>query len=371
VAHSRDALEEMTREDLLAEARRIGARRPEVMTRVELVDEVLRLTTPNPIERKKVRGWLGVARDLVASVVEQGLNLPDAAAMIRGDIRFEPLRAPQSPVATVTLAEIYGAQGHYDRAFGILDEVLVKEPEHEVARRLRDRLSIERGSRKSGERAAKAEDVAPSEDVASLADAAPEADLEPDSSVDGFTLIPPHEASVADEPHADSEPPVPNGDPEPLLDSSEELPTLAPPPERRNAAREVAAVVAWTGADTAAVYFELGNEQDGAAPLMVRVLEVRPRPTGAERAVHDVPITGTRGTARVYHLEPGSVIRAAIGWTERGEFKALTVAALVHLGVNGKTAVTWSPRKTVDYRVLAERGSKALSPPSSSSDAHA
>src|ERR1700753_2042482 len=111
----RAVLEEMVREELVIEARRVGVKRPEVMTRVELVDEVLRLGTPNPVERKEVRGWLGVARDLLASAVEVGLNLPDAAAMMRGEVRLEPLRE-QAPVATVTLAEIYGAQGHLDRA---------------------------------------------------------------------------------------------------------------------------------------------------------------------------------------------------------------------------------------------------------------
>jgi hypothetical protein len=147
----RAALEAMDRETLLAEACRHGVKRAEVMTRVELTDEILRLGVPNPTERKQIRGWLGVARDLVASVVDKGLNLPDAAAVIRGDARFEPLRAPHAPVATVTLAEIYGAQGHFSRALGILDEVLDKEADHHVARRLRDRIeSIARERRGGG-----------------------------------------------------------------------------------------------------------------------------------------------------------------------------------------------------------------------------
>jgi hypothetical protein len=145
----RTALEALVRDELVVEARRFGVKRPEVMTRVELVDEVLRLGTPNPVERKKVRGWLGVARDLIASAVEVGLNLPDAAAMIRGDVRFESLHPEQPPVATVTLAEIYGAQGHFDRALGMLDEVLEREPEHEVARRLRAKLVADRDGKRA------------------------------------------------------------------------------------------------------------------------------------------------------------------------------------------------------------------------------
>jgi hypothetical protein len=165
MALDRDALEALGREQLISEARRFGVRRPEVMTRVELIDEVLRLGTPNPVERKKVRGWLGVARDLVADIVEQGLNLPDAAAMIRGDFRFEPLKPVQPPVATVTLAEIYGAQGHFQKALAILDEVLGKEPDHEAARKLRDRLERERASvsRPPAAVAASAPEVLPEE----------------------------------------------------------------------------------------------------------------------------------------------------------------------------------------------------------------
>jgi len=146
MALDRAALEGLGRDELIREARRFGVKRPEVMTRVELVDEMLRLGTPSPVERKKVRGWLGVARDLVADLVEQGLNLPDAAALIRGDVKFEPLKPVQPPVATVTLAEIYGAQGHFKKALAILDEVLDQEPDHDAARKLRTRLERERAA---------------------------------------------------------------------------------------------------------------------------------------------------------------------------------------------------------------------------------
>jgi hypothetical protein len=153
----RAVLEAMMREQLIAKALEVGVVKPEVLTRIELVDEILRLGTPDRDERRRVRGWLGVARDLLASIVEQGLNLPDAAALIRGDVSFKPVRAPQAPVATVTLAEIYGAQGHFERAVEILDEVLSKEPEHRLARKLRDQLQERRGARS----AAPAQDAVP------------------------------------------------------------------------------------------------------------------------------------------------------------------------------------------------------------------
>jgi hypothetical protein len=139
------ALDQMSREDLIGRARVLGVERPEVMTRMELKDEIVRRSETDVVQRQRARGWLGVARDLVAGVVESGLNLPDAAALIRGEARENEWKGPP-PVATVTLAEIYAHQGHLDRALGILDEVIAKESDHEAARALRERLQQERGA---------------------------------------------------------------------------------------------------------------------------------------------------------------------------------------------------------------------------------
>jgi hypothetical protein len=141
------ALSHLSREELIERARRLGTSRPELLTRAELRDEIVRRTASDENQKRAARGWFGVARDLVASVVEQGLHLPDAAALIRGegdlDARY------QAPVATVMLAEIYASQGHVARARRMLDEVLNVEPDHEAARTLRDRL----GNKPAGETA--------------------------------------------------------------------------------------------------------------------------------------------------------------------------------------------------------------------------
>ncbi len=310
-AVDRAALENLARDALLAEARRTGVRRPEVMTRVELVDEVLRLGTPNPVERKKVRGWLGVARDLLASAVERGLNLPDAAALIRGDVRYEPLNAPERPVATVTLAEIYGAQGHVDRALGMLDEVLSKEPEHELAGKLRARLERERTrQRASGTR--------PS--------AEPAVQHEPDEAEDAPTLVPPE-------------------DPEPV--TARAGATASVPSEPR-------AVFTRRSDDAVDVYFEAGVP-DGAA-LVVRLVEVRPTRAGAERVEHEVSVAGERGTVTLAELTPGSVVRAAVGRKEGTGFRALAVAAEIRSSRTGAgMEVAWAPRRGVDYLAVAAR----------------
>jgi hypothetical protein len=147
------------------------------MTRVELADELVRRMEPDPLEQKRARGWLGVARDLVASVVESGLNLPDAAALIRGERAELDLKSPE-PVATVTLAEIYAAQGHVQRALAMLDEVLANEPDHEAAQRLRERLQRERPGRARAPQSRRSVSEAEAVSVANA-----EADREPVAAV--------------------------------------------------------------------------------------------------------------------------------------------------------------------------------------------
>ncbi|HEU5077558.1 MAG TPA: Rho termination factor N-terminal domain-containing protein, partial [Polyangiaceae bacterium] len=109
-------LDEMPRAELIALANQYGIERPERMTRVELKDELVRVSITDAALRERSRGWLGVARDLVASVVEAGLHMPDAAKVIRGDVQRIDASPRRPPVATVTLAEIYAAQGHTRRA---------------------------------------------------------------------------------------------------------------------------------------------------------------------------------------------------------------------------------------------------------------
>jgi hypothetical protein len=131
-------LEGLPRKELIERASRLGVQNAGVLTRAELCDEILRMSVKDPVERRAARGLLGVARDLVASVIERGLHLPDAAARIRGGRRAAP--APRPPLATVTLAEIYASQGHKARAKAVLDEVISADPEHDAARTLRDSI---------------------------------------------------------------------------------------------------------------------------------------------------------------------------------------------------------------------------------------
>jgi hypothetical protein len=134
----RQDLERMSREQLVGHAERLGIPRPRVLTAPELIDEIIGRTAKDERERTRARGWLGRARDLLANVVEKGLHLPEAARALRQEEKSWP--APPPPLPTVTLAEIYAAQGHFERAITVLDEVLGREPDHREARSLRERF---------------------------------------------------------------------------------------------------------------------------------------------------------------------------------------------------------------------------------------
>jgi hypothetical protein len=155
----RPQLQALSREELIREAERAGVPRPRTLTQAELVDEILKRTAGG--DTKRARGLLGRARDLIATVVEKGLHLPDAAAAIRGaGPRGWP--PPPPPLPTVTLAEIYAAQGHLERAVAVLDEVLAREPDHQEARELRERFQAQlaRGPKGASEPPAKSESLA-------------------------------------------------------------------------------------------------------------------------------------------------------------------------------------------------------------------
>lgn len=143
----RGELEGLDRESLVIRAQAAGIRRARILTRPELIDELLRLDpSADEGQLRKSRGFFGRARDLVARVVERGLHLPDAADRIRtltGDLPYSAPRTEPQAMPTVTLAEIYAAQGHQKRAIETLRRVLEREPEHVAAQTLLTRLEAE------------------------------------------------------------------------------------------------------------------------------------------------------------------------------------------------------------------------------------
>jgi hypothetical protein len=142
---NRPDLEQLDREALIARAEAAGVTRARVLTRPELVDELLLRSTVDHATKQRSRGLFGRARDLLARVVERGLHLPDAADRIRAMGGSPPPNRPSAPAAlpTVTLAEIYAAQGHRDRAIDTIERVLAREPDHAAARALLAQLRDE------------------------------------------------------------------------------------------------------------------------------------------------------------------------------------------------------------------------------------
>lgn len=130
----RKDLEKLSRAELVEKAEAAGVTRPRTLTMPELIDEIL-LASERSTGQKKPRGWFGRARDLLTSVVDRGLSTDPKKAQARA----MPVAPP--PLPTVTLAEIYAAQGHFERAIATLDEVIARDAAHDEARRLRDRFT--------------------------------------------------------------------------------------------------------------------------------------------------------------------------------------------------------------------------------------
>ncbi|MEB2312300.1 MAG: hypothetical protein OZ921_02930 [Sorangiineae bacterium] len=291
-------LDGMSRDALIELARRLGARRAEMLTRVELKDEILRLGETDENKRRRARGFFGVARDLVAGLVERGLNMPDAAALIRGETILESRSPAPPPVATVTLAEIYAAQGHTQRALSMLDEVLAREPDHEIARRMSVRISSE---------------VAASSPTASLAPIArPPSEPPPVETADtegaAAALLAELARSVSVEP-ARAEP------------SSK--------PERPPAAD---VVVTLEESDAIGVYWELtaatraraARRAPGGAPV-IRLVVVSPDWRGARRVEREIFVDAPCGSARVAPAPGGALVRAALGWATASGFAPFVI----------------------------------------------
>jgi hypothetical protein len=135
----REELEQLERDDLEDAARQAGVARPEVLTRDEILDAIEALEERASGSREGSKGFLGRMRQVLAAFVERGLNLPEAAERIRSGGGAAPPPEP-AMLPTVTLAEIYAAQGHTERALAVLDQILRSEPEHPGALRLRAKL---------------------------------------------------------------------------------------------------------------------------------------------------------------------------------------------------------------------------------------
>lgn len=266
------ALDQESRDALIARAKKAGVPHAERLTRVELLDELTKRETSDPARRREARGLLGRARDLIASLLEKGLNLPDAASRVR-DLAVPDMPPAPPPVATVTLAEIYAAQGHVDRAVTVLEEVLAQEPEHTHAALLLDKLTAK---------------LAVDRPVRTALDATePPA---PAGASETAQALWPVRAEVAAEP----EPEGPGKGPIPMLD---DVPLPA-----RYGVNEV--VVLPVDPTTALLYWEIADGSDAVLRVIAKV--------GSEVTVRDVLPVASIGETYVYGLPAGATLMAEI-----------------------------------------------------------
>jgi hypothetical protein len=365
------SLDSLSRDELIRRARSIGAQRPEVLTRVELKDEIVRLSEDDESSRRQARGWLGVARDLVAGVVEQRLNLPDAAAFLRKRVPMTPV-VLGPPVATVTLAEIYASQGHLGRALKMLDEVLENEPDHAAARELRDRLRSRLDETGTADEPASEQASEPEAPVvAAVPD--PEVPDVPLRPTDVSELAPRPEPSTGEETEeferlTPEEPVAPPGDAalferaepahavEPAQPAEAEAePSDVSEAEAPEAAEHVLeptidALMWWTDAAGLHVYWEVTAKTaeyaraELEASLSVKLVELVPGWEKTERVERELMADAVSGHETLEPPAPGAAVRAALGARSRGRWIPLALGVeLVPDAEDLAGALGWVP----------------------------
>ena len=335
----------MDREALITLAEEAGVTRARILTRPELVDELLIRGTVDRAARERARGLFGLARDLLARVVERGLHLPDAAERIRAmGVVAQPRRAAPAALPTVTLAEIYAAQGHRDRAVETLEGVLAREPEHAAARALLAQLED-------------ATYPVPPPRMPPEAVAAASAE-EPASA--GFSSPMGHGGHAAEHARADATRADQASEPTHVLDD-EPLPRyydvdecVAIPVDPRTL------YVYWEVRQRTLDYIRATRPR-GA--LAIRVVVIVPTWDGPESSVRDHEATEALGEWFVRDLPAGCVVRAAIGWKYGDAFLPIAHSPALEAAPGGPSPlvadvlVRWTPRGT--FAVASSDGDAA------------
>jgi hypothetical protein len=290
---TRGELERLDRDALIEKATAAGVPRAKILTRPELIDELLmRQTASDAKAARRVRGFFGMARDLVARVVERGLHLPDAAERIRG-LPIPAMRTAPAALPTMTLAEIYAAQGHKDRAIETLKKLLELEPEHAAAKTLLAQLEDARYKGPAPAMPPEPEEEAPSQPTSTQSSRGP------------TTLASP-----------------------PLQPYARWDECIAIPEGR------TALFVYWGVRKTTMDRIGDGDK------LTLRVLVVEPTWEGPRASERDVSVSGGMGHVVVRDLPQGAVLRVAIGSKKSGTF--VPVAHSPALERNGTGLMRWT-----------------------------
>ncbi len=318
----RTELEALDRDTLIARAKKAGVARAQVLTRPELIDELLlRQAKKEDPNASRARGFFGRARDLLARVIERGLHLPEAAELIRTRPAAVPSRATPSAVPTVTLAEIYATQGHKERALETLRRVLEIEPEHAAARTLLAQLE-------------------------SSAYAVPNPPLPPEEDEPAVAASGSDAESTELGAEAEDAPAEPYG----MLDD-------APLPPKYDVDE---CIVIPVDPRTMFAYWEMRDDTrahlEKSRPgghLSLRVLIIEPTWDGPRTRQRDHQIGTTLGDWFIRDLPTGCVVRAAVGWRNGEMFMpvahspALEVHPSAPSPIIAESLVRWTPQGSV------------------------
>lgn len=324
----RSELDILDRDALIQRALDMGVPRAKILTRPELIDEiVLRAAKPGDQQVRAARGLFGIARDLLARVVEKGLHLPDAAERLRHLTIPPPPRPSPAAVPTVTLAEIYASQGHVKRAVETLRKVLEREPEHEAARALLSQL----------------------EDVSFKAKAPPlppEPEEEPAPRDDDDEEPAPRDDDDDETAPRDHQAPELRGYVETATRSLESANRNDEPAGPTSTVGQAPAATPSASWDCLAVIMHkrcyVRWSAAGTVGATLRLLIIRPTWDGPQPETRDIALDKASGDRIIADLPERAVVRAAIGTVRDGSF--VPKAHSPHYEWDGDKLVRWSPR---------------------------
>lgn len=359
----RAELERLDRSTLIAQAEALGVARANILTRPELMDELLvRTARRDDRDLPRARGFFGRARDLVARVIEKGLHLPDAAERLRQvSVAASQIASRVVPavVPTVTLAEIYAAQGHRPRAVETLRRVLELEPDHTAAQALLTKLE-------TTPLTIPPVPPPPPEEDDELADPAAHASADPEDreAPRSFGTFEAAAAAAARKGAPGTPPLVPVGSPRAWAASSTTLTNEhgepvgflddEPLPIRYDVDECVAIAV---DPVTLYVYWEIREgtlahirrvRPEGT--LALRLLIITPSWDGPRSVTRDFDVDSAIADRTIRDLPAGAVVRAAVGWRTAGAFLPIAHAPALETPpgtacpVAAESFVRWTPR---------------------------
>ncbi len=353
------------RHELIATALQLGISRPESMTETELTHCIQQVSEGRGGELPHTRGWMAVARNLVASVVEQGLNMPSAARVLRDGVRSVPPQPHRPPLPTLTLARIYLAQGHTERAIATLKQVLGLNPGNaraaemlaELEAQSRPESGVEQVTERgvADEQSSEAPSVQPQGLQAEASRAADEDQPTEASGAPEPASASASGSSVLDQPDdraRSSEPPPSSRSPQSAQLDLNWIAGAAVASAATVATEADWVVVVRSGPDVV-VYWELGARGQRALErgdlLRIRTLSCSPSPRGAEVQEEQHVIAEPSGCVTLSR-GPEVVVRAALG-IERAASEAGASGGWVPLCVaSSHRVVEGSERLSVDYR---------------------